>query len=36
VPGIPLEVVKQGAHRGKEGVRETLKLTQFATASMGR
>lgn len=36
VPGIPLEVVDRKAKRGKEGVREALKLTQFSTASMGR
>jgi hypothetical protein len=36
VPGIPLQVVDKKAQRGKEGVREALKLTQFSTASMGR
>ena len=36
VPGIPLNVVDSKAKRGKDGVREALKLTQFSTASMGR
>lgn len=36
VPGIPLNVVDSKAKRGKQGVREVLKLTQMSTASMGR
>jgi hypothetical protein len=36
VPGIPLNVVDKKAKKGKVGVRETLRLAQVSTASMGR
>ena len=34
--GIPLDIVKKGGKRGKDGVRQTLQLAQHSTASMGR
>lgn len=34
--GIPLDMVKKGGKRGKEGVRQALQLAQHSTASMGR
>lgn len=34
--GIPLDMVKKGGKRGKDGVRQALQLAQHSTASLGR
>ena len=34
--GIPVDMVKKGGKRGKDGVRQALQLAQHSTASMGR